>query len=250
MVLTRPEIMSGIKKFPNFIPHPTIPLKFIIGGRKSALKEAVEISLKQMARNIYQNEVFNSENIRFFSLLGKIGGYSQEMLYRLIRFYKPTIVIETGVYRGISSSFILQALEDNGKGSLYSIDLPMAKYVDERGNLDYSPLSQGEITGFCVPDKLKKRWSLILGDSKTELPLLLEKVKSVDMFYHDSEHTYNTMMREYETVFPYLNKNSILSSDDVSWNNAFKDFCHSHRLEYFMVKNKFGYANVKRDDAV
>jgi predicted O-methyltransferase YrrM len=250
MSLTRPELITGLKNIPVFIFHPTIPIKFLMGGRVPSLKKAVEISLKQMTSRVNENEILSVNDLEFLSLIGRIGGYSQELLYRLIRLYKPETVIETGVYRGISSSFILQALEDNGSGILYSIDLPMAKYVDERGNLDYSPLSQGEITGFCVPDKLKKRWSLILGDSKTELPILLENVKSVDMFYHDSEHTYNSMMREYETVFPYLNKNSILSSDDVSWNNAFKDFCHSQGLEYFMVKNKFGYAIVKRDDTV
>ena len=245
MSLTSLEIITGLKKFPSFIYYPSIPIKFLVGGRVPALRKAVEISLKQMTKRSNEKQIFSLRDLKFLSLIGKIGGYSQELLYHLTKLYKPEIVIETGVYRGISSSFILQALEDNGSGTLYSIDLPMAKYVDDRGELDYSPLSQGESTGFCVPNKLKKRWRLILGDSKTELPKLLEKVKRVDMFYHDSEHTYSAMMREYETVFPYLSENSIISSDDISWNNAFSDFCHSHFLEYFIVKNKFGYATVR-----
>lgn len=250
MVLTRPELITGLKKIPMFISHPTIPLKFIIGGRVLALKGAVEISLKQMSENSFNNQSLVMENIKFISLIGKIGGYSQEFLYRLVRLYKPETVIETGVYRGISTSFILQALEDNGSGTLYSIDLPMAKYYDDRGNLDYSPLSKRENTGFCVPYRLKKRWNLILGDSKEELPKLLKKLGNIDFFYHDSEHKYNTMMWEYETVFPYFNKLSIISSDDISWNGAFCDFCQAHELKPFLVKSKFGYSIINKDNAI
>ena len=55
-------------------------------------------------------------------------------LYFLIRELKPEKIIETGVHRGVSSLFILQALEDNEKGELYSIDLPLAEYdTDSQG---------------------------------------------------------------------------------------------------------------------
>lgn len=50
----------------------------------------------------------------------------EETLYTIIRIRKPDIVVETGVAQGVSSTFILQALEDNGRGQLYSIDLPPA----------------------------------------------------------------------------------------------------------------------------
>ena len=126
----------------------------------------------------------------------------------------------------------------------------MVKYYDDRGKLDYSPLSKREETGFCVPKRLKKRWKLILGDSKVELPKILEKVGNIDFFYHDSEHKYKFMMWEYETVFPYLNKLSIISSDDISWNSAFRDFCLARHLTPILVKSKFGYAIVNHNNAV
>lgn len=47
---------------------------------------------------------------------------------------KPERVIETGVARGASSQAILQALEENRKGHLYSIDMPNvnAKYRSQK----------------------------------------------------------------------------------------------------------------------
>jgi predicted O-methyltransferase YrrM len=47
-----------------------------------------------------------------------------EIFYILMRKIKPKIVVETGVSFGVTSSFILQAMENNGYGTLYSIDLP------------------------------------------------------------------------------------------------------------------------------
>jgi predicted O-methyltransferase YrrM len=51
-------------------------------------------------------------------------GYpNPKIFYILMRKIKPKIVVETGVSFGITSSFILQAMEENGFGTLYSIDL-------------------------------------------------------------------------------------------------------------------------------
>src|SRR5207247_1075041 len=46
-------------------------------------------------------------------------------LYIVVRASSPSIVVETGVLYGHSSAAILAALEDNGKGRLISVDLPI-----------------------------------------------------------------------------------------------------------------------------
>ena len=46
------------------------------------------------------------------------------VLYAVCRRQNPDIVVETGVASGVSSSYILCALEKNGHGELYSIDMP------------------------------------------------------------------------------------------------------------------------------
>ena len=47
----------------------------------------------------------------------------------------------------------------------------------------------------------------------------------VDLFLHDSEHTYETMMFEFTTVWDYLVQGKPLLSDDIHWNDSFGDFC-------------------------
>ena len=44
--------------------------------------------------------------------------------YLVCRLLEPAVVVETGVAYGVSSAFILRALEKNGRGVLHSVDLP------------------------------------------------------------------------------------------------------------------------------
>lgn len=135
-------------------------------------------------------------------------------LYTMLRILKPEIVVETGVEVGGTTAFILKALEDNNKGTLYSIDFPDYELVHIRG----------KEVGFVVPEGLKKRWVLKIGKSKDLLPNLLDEINKVDVFLHDSEHSYANMMFEYATVWPYLTEGGLLLSDDISMNKALRDF--------------------------
>lgn len=62
------------------------------------------------------------------------------------------------------------------------------------------------------------------------LPSLLDELKKVDIFLHDSRHTYRTMMGEYTIVWPHLTEGGLLLSDDVVENDAFIDFAERVRI--------------------
>lgn len=161
-----------------------------------------------------------------------------ESLYLLVRALKPRVVIETGVCYGMSSAYILEALERNGNGELYSIDL---------GNTDDEPPND-----FFIPRRLLHRWNLIVGDVRDELRPLLQRLTEIDMFHHDSLHTYEHMMWEYETALPYIQPGGALSSHDVRTivdlgnpfgANPFEVFCRERQLRSVMAQN-FGAAVV------
>ena len=192
-----------------------------------------ESKLKYAKKLYEENKFENCHDDQIFGEIKKINGkILQEFsrneayfipLYFLVRKLKPNLIIETGVHRGVSSLFILQALEDNHKGKLYSIDLPLAKYNTDSGESTKSVLPPEKV-GICIINKLKKRWNLILGDSKKELPKLLESIESCDMFVHDSKHTYEHMEWEFNKIWSHLQQNGLLISDDTNWNSSFRDF--------------------------
>ena len=164
--------------------------------------------------------------------LGSTPTFDCETLYCLVRAMRPSVVVETGVCYGASSEYILEALKANGHGVLYSIDL---------GNSPAEPPND-----FFVRPALKDRWRLIIGDSRRELPPLLARLGQIDLFHHDSLHTYEHMMWEYETAFPYLGANGVLSSHDVRTivslgnpfrRNPFSAFCERHNLRSVESRN-------------
>lgn len=179
----------------------------------------------------------------FKDLIDGTGFSAVILLYVLCRIVKPETLIETGCCTGWTSALILAALNKNERGHLYTIDLPA---MDGVNSMDWT-LPQGLPCGYLVPDEYKDRWQLILGDAKDELPKLLERVKKVDLFYHDSNHTYEHMIWEYRQVYPFMQKGSYLVSDDIGWNLSFKTFCLEKKLRPTIIRHNlnFGATAVK-----
>lgn len=149
-------------------------------------------------------------------------------LFALVRKYCPKIIVETGVAQGLSSWFILSALELNDDGFLISIDLPNRDpqgTINSDGQLDsvYTPIDKRP--GWLVPDYLRERWDLRIGKATSLLPSI---DCGIDMFFHDSEHTYKNMTFELEWAHSHINKSGIIMSDDIGWNKAWPDFIGRH----------------------
>jgi predicted O-methyltransferase YrrM len=141
-------------------------------------------------------------------------------MYVLVRLWQPHVMVETGVFYGAMSAMILQAMQRNGFGQLYSIDLPFESDglpVDARGSL--------------VPDELRPNWTLILGDSRVELPRLLARLGKIDAFNHDSLHSTQHMTWEFETAWPQIKPGGFLSSHDVLTTPSWRRFGNRHRAE-------------------
>ena len=156
-----------------------------------------------------------------------------ELLYVLVRLKRPKIVVETGVFDGISSAVILQALEDNQEGKLISIDLPATSIIPESTHrMKETTLPVGCEPGWAIPDYLRGRHDLILGDSQEILPNLLKENSLIDIFLHDSLHTFEHQWFEYETVWPHLSDGGLLLSDDVLWTSAFHQFSKKVKRPY------------------
>lgn len=188
-------------------------------------------ALKEIEEETYIPPTENRDNIAVGNNLNTTFG---KWMYCCIRVLKPESMIETGVAHGASSWIILNAMHKNGKGRLYSIDLP-----DHDTHAGYNFKTKPK-TGWLVPVQLKSNWELHLGDAKILLPEILNKLGSVDIFFHDSDHSYEHMKFEFETVFPFINDGLILS-DDVHKNKAFGEFVQKQHLKALQF-NKGGAA--------
>ena len=118
-------------------------------------------------------------------------------LYAITKLLKPDVAVETGVGSGVSTTFLLSAL---GSGVLHSIDLGV-KYGEEKEEFP---------TGFLIPEKLKEKWHFHKGDAKVLLKPLLEELGDIQLFYHDSKHTYAHVYFELSSAWDYMNSGVIL----------------------------------------
>lgn len=155
-----------------------------------------------------------------------------QILYSCVREIAPNIMVETGVAGGSTSYFILSAMKINGKGKLFSIDIDNPIWHDHK---EYK-------VGWLVPSHLQKNWTLKIGDSKNDLKPLVDSLEKIDIFFHDSDHSYQHMLYEFQTVFPYLNPDKIILSDDINLNSSIGEFANQNNL---ILEKFFGFGVIR-----
>jgi predicted O-methyltransferase YrrM len=156
-----------------------------------------------MAEMVRRRDAFGSE--------GVMGAIDCATLYGLTRWVRPTVIVESGGYIGMSSAFILKALADGklAAAKLYSIEL-----------------SQECEQGALIPDELRSASAgFVPMRGKVEDFLEGDRLPSlIDMFLHDSSHSYRHMLWEFRQFWPRLRDGGLLVSHDVQMNAAFPEF--------------------------
>ncbi len=130
---------------------------------------------------------------------------------------RPDVVIETGVAHGVTSRIVLEALQRNDRGHLWSIDLPHP--------LDHQLHGQ---TGAAVSDACRARWSYLEGSSHQRLPPLAAEVGHVEVFIHDSLHTARNTLFEMDQAASAMLPGGIMLIDDIATHNGFVTFARRH----------------------
>ena len=128
-------------------------------------------------------------------------------LYVVVRMIKPENIIETGTQNGGSAQTMLYALHKNGKGTLHSID-------SGSESTDNTHLITVGTPGEKITDFLKERWKLHLGFSYDKLRPLLDEIKTVDLFFHDSDHSKKCIEFEFSEVIKNINNESLVGLHD------------------------------------
>ncbi|SAI86754.1 class I SAM-dependent methyltransferase [Saccharolobus solfataricus] len=193
--------------------------------------ESISKTLKEIFNadlSKYWNEVEEINN-RIKRTLGHSFPYAlseakRYILYSIIKYYNPDIVIETGVGPGVSTTIILSALE---RGTLFSIDTR-------------ETLEDGKRVGFLVTEQLKNKWKLYIGKSRDVLPNLLKKLGKVDVFLHDSEHTFENVSFELNIAWDYLRNGGVLLIDNLDFTEAPYYFAKQKGVKLHELTNEAG----------
>jgi hypothetical protein len=165
-------------------------------------------------------------------------------LYVVCRLTRPRSVIETGTQNGGSTQAILYALHKNNFGTLYSID-------SGDTSTDKSHSLTNGTPGQFVLSYLKSRWELTIGLSYDKLQGILDRISTVDLFFHDSDHSKGCVEFEFESVVKHCQKRSLVGLhdhyDQWDYRTILKGFQQVIGIKRPLVHSKDGvYHNVLR----
>ena len=133
----------------------------------------------------------------------------QNWLPTLCALANPKVVVETGVDSGLSTAMLLKAKPD----TLYSIDCSFETDDDIVQQVDWlNIVPTNEIHNRLIP---------IAEMSQTVLPKLnFSAHRPLDLFLHDSDHSYECQSFEYTWAWKTLRPGGLLCSDDYTWGDG------------------------------
>jgi hypothetical protein len=118
--------------------------------------------------------------------------------YALTRILQPEHIVETGTDKGLGSCVFAAALLRNGHGRLTTVDI----------NPD---------SGYLITGRYAAVVDRVMGDS---IDVMGSGTTPVDMFIHDSWHTFEHEFGELEAVAPRLSPGAMVLSDNAHDSDA------------------------------
>ena len=140
------------------------------------------------------------------------------LLYAVCRLLAPKNMLETGVANGHSTYCLIRAMMKNGHGTLHSVDI-------------------SDNVGQLLTEEERTHWSLHVLTSPQRLSFsrIVDAVSPIDMFLHDSDHTYGWAAFEYKIAHEQLGREGILLSDDVDHSMAYLDYCKARNRKPILL---------------
>lgn len=157
-----------------------------------------------------------------------------ELLYYLVKIHRPMKIIETG--SGFSTMLMANALKENGKGVIHTFD------TDKNW--------QGDVDNKIKNIECHMHVSFINSAlNKAHLSM----IGKINFVFLDADHTYDSVIGEFNIVKEYLEKNSIIAFHDSSHpkfldkvGRAITDICKQNNItERFEFKTAFGLTLIK-----
>lgn len=174
------------------------PPKEIESARRRLLLNKTVLQVDDYGAGSGSNKTKNRSVAQIAKTAVKSKKYSQ-LLYRLVHYCKPKIVVELGTSLGVSTAYLAAA---NSAATVYTIEGSSA--VQQVAVDNFKQLGLQNIQS-------------LQGSFDAVLPKLLKQLSSIQLAYVDGNHRYQPTMAYFNLLLEKKNNDSVFIFDDIHW---------------------------------
>jgi predicted O-methyltransferase YrrM len=133
-----------------------------------------------------------------------------QLLFRLARYYQPSVVVELGTSLGLSTAYLAAGAVD---AKVWTIEGSAA--VAARAARNLAELGLGRIEG---PVRVEgPRVEVVTGNFDEILEPLVQRSGPVELAFVDGNHRYEPTLRYFDILMSHSGRSSMLIFDDIHW---------------------------------
>lgn len=146
------------------------------------------------------------DQVRHIAKRSSISPAQGQLLHRIVKYFKPVIMLEMGTSLGISSIYEVSAA-------------PESFFIGIEGCATTAAIAEQNLKKFSE----NKSYSIVIGNFNIMLPTVLSKLEKLDFAFIDGNHAYSPTMEYFSKLLPYFHEGSVLVVHDIYYSRGMED---------------------------
>ena len=184
--------------------------------RKKLLKDATVLSVEDYGAGSSSSKANQRSVASIAKHAAKPKKYAQ-LLYRIVKFYRPKTIIELGTSLGITTSYLSIA----GRNS---------SVITMEGSSEIAKISRQNFQALSL-NNIK----LVEGNFDYTLPAVLYQLPTIDFAFIDGNHRREPTENYFRWLLANSNSESVFVFDDIHWSNEMEQAWNNVK-EHFAVR--------------
>jgi predicted O-methyltransferase YrrM len=128
-----------------------------------------------------------------------------QLLYRMVKKYRPSAILELGTSLGITSSYL-------------ALGNPQARMITLEGADEIAAVAKNNFKEMGV-----ERIEVVKGDFQQTLPAVLSRLSTIDFVFVDGNHRKEPTVSYFNQLLPKIRPETILVFDDIHWSGEMEE---------------------------
>jgi len=155
------------------------------------------------------------------------------LLFNLVEFFSPQVIIELGTSVGISTLYLSKA---HSQSKVFTIECCSAK--SEQAQKCFSVMQCANIVQYTC-------------DFTSVLPAVIQQAGKLDFAFIDGDHTYNATIANFEALLSISHNDTVFVFDDIHWSaemaQAWKQITEHERVTVSIDLFRMGIVFLRKE---